>query len=167
MESLIHVVAAAFVGVGATVVLDIYALLLQQFFGVPMTNWAMVGRWVGLMPRGRFVQPCLAQADMVSGELALGWVVHYLIGAGYGLALAMIYGVGWFLSPSLGEPVLLSLVLLVLPFFVMMPGMGMGIAASRTPTPNIARFKSVLGHSVFGVGMYLSAILVAPLLELV
>ena len=37
---------------------------------------------------------------------------------------------------------ILALALLVLPYFVMMPGMGMGIAASRTP---------------FGCGMYLTA----------
>jgi len=46
---------------------------------------------------------------------------------------------------------------LVLPYFVMMPGMGMGIAASRTPKPNVARLKSVAAHSMFGIGMYLTA----------
>ena len=52
---------------------------------------------------------------------------------------------------------ILALALLVLPYFVMMPGMGMGIAASRTPKPNVARLKSLVGHSVFGCGMYLTA----------
>lgn len=52
-------------------------------------------------------------------------------------------------------------VLLVAPYFMMMPGMGMGIAGSRTPKPNITRLKSVMGHSVFGVGMYATAVVLA------
>jgi hypothetical protein len=51
--------------------------------------------------------------------------------------------------------------LFVLPCLVMMPGMGMGIAASRTPTPNVARLKGVARHSVFGVGTYPRSGLVA------
>ena len=55
------------------------------------------------------------------------------------------------------ESLRLSGLVLVLPYFVMMPGMGMGIAASRTPKPNVARLKSVAAHSMFGIGMYLTA----------
>lgn len=40
---------------------------------------------------------------------------------------------------------------------MMMPGMGAGVLASKTPRPNVARFKSVVGHSIFGLGMYLTA----------
>jgi hypothetical protein len=52
-------------------------------------------------------------------------------------------------------------VLLVAPYFMMMPGMGMGIAGSRTPKPNVTRLKSVMGHSVFGLGMYATAMALA------
>jgi hypothetical protein len=151
------IVRAVLVGIGGTVVLDLYAFLLQRFFGVPATNWAMVGRWVGHMPKGRFVQPNLGRTDPVPGEHALGWIVHYVIGSAYGLLLVAIWGAGWLREPGIGAPLILALALLVLPYFVMMPGMGMGIAASRTPKPNVARLKSVAGHSVFGIGMYLTA----------
>jgi len=43
------------------------------------------------------------------------------------------------------------------PFFLMQPGMGAGIAASRTPRPNAARLQSLLTHAVFGLGLYVSA----------
>jgi hypothetical protein len=52
---------------------------------------------------------------------------------------------------------ILALVMLVLPYFVMMPGMDMGIPESRAPKPNVTRLKSVIGHSIFGIGMYLTA----------
>ena len=35
--------------------------------------------------------------------------------------------------------------------------MGAGVAASRTPHPNAARLRSVVTHTVYGVGLYLAA----------
>ncbi len=154
-------IRAILVGVGGTLVLDAYAWVLVNFFKVPMTNWAMVGRWIGLMPRGKFIQPQLGEASEIRGEWAIGLGFHYVIGAGYGLLLVAIWGADWLLHPTIFEPMLLALVLLVLPYFIMMPGMGMGIAASRTSNPNVARLKSFASHSVFGCGMYLTALLIA------
>jgi hypothetical protein len=46
-EFILHVV---FIGVGATIVMDLWALLLRQF-GIPSLNFAFVGRWIGWHPR--------------------------------------------------------------------------------------------------------------------
>jgi hypothetical protein len=47
------------------------------------------------------------------------------------------------------------------PLFVMQPAMGMGIAASKTPNPATARLRSLVVHAAFGVGLYVSALLLA------
>jgi len=52
-------------------------------------------------------------------------------------------------------------VLLVAPYLIMMPGTGMGVAGSRTAKPNVTRLESVMGHSVFGLGMYATGRLLA------
>ncbi|NKJ02031.1 DUF2938 family protein [Novosphingobium sp. SG707] len=148
---------AALTGVGATTLLDLWALALTRGFGVKATDWAMVGRWLGHMPRGRFVQPDLSGAKPVAAEAALGWAAHYVIGAGYGLLLLVLAGRSWFDHPSVLAAMLLSWALLAAPFFVMMPGMGMGIAGAGTPSPGIARLKSLAGHTVFGLGLYATA----------
>jgi hypothetical protein len=57
----------------------------------------------------------------------------------------------------------IGLITLSAPFFVMQPAMGAGIAASKTPAPNVARLRSLMTHTVFGVGLYLSAALLALL----
>ena len=54
---------------------------------------------------------------------------------------------------------IVGLVTLVAPFFIMQPGMGLGIAASKTPNPNAARLKSIASHMVYGIGLYGSALL--------
>jgi hypothetical protein len=45
-----------------------------------------------------------------------------------------------------------------IPYFIMQPALGLGIAAAKTPHPNQARLKSLVTHTVFGVGLYLSAL---------
>ena len=112
----------------------------------------MVGRWFGNMAHGQFVQVAMSEAVPVKGELAIGWIAHYALG----------WGKVWLERPTLLPPMILAWVLLVAPYLMMMPGMGMGIAGSRTPKPNVTRLKSVMGHSVFGLGMYATGRLLAP-----
>lgn len=160
MDGMEIIIRAALVGIGGTMVLDVYSLLMQRFFGVPATNWAMVGRWVGHMPAGRFLHENIGKAAPVSGELAIGWIVHYVIGIAYGLLLVGLWGAEWLREPTLLPPMILALGLLVAPYFIMMPGMGSGIAGAKTPKPNVTRLKSAVGHSVFGLGMYVTALVI-------
>ena len=43
----------------------------------------------------------------------------------------------------------------------MQPAMGSGFAASRTPTPLKNCLRSLANHTVFGLGLYLSALVIA------
>lgn len=156
-----HLFAFALVGIGGTVALDLWALLLSRTLNIPPVNWPLVGRWIGHMARGRFVHDSIAKAGPLSGEAIIGWAVHYLIGIGYGLLMLAIWGPIWINHPTLLPPLLVSWVLLIPPFLVMMPGMGSGIAGRNTPKPNITRLKSVIGHSVFGIGMFATATAIA------
>lgn len=149
--------SASLVGIGGTVALDAWAALLQYMFRTPATNWAMVGRWLGHMPEGQFRHENMGAVEPVRGEAAIGWLFHYAIGIGYGLLLVAIAGSGWLAQPRVLPAVLLSLALLAAPWFVMMPGLGLGVAGARTPKPNVTRLKSVLGHTMFGLGMYATA----------
>jgi len=154
---------AILIGFGGTVALDVWALLVQRFTGSPAVNWAMVGRWLGHMPKGRFVLRQPGAARPVPGESIIGWSAHYVIGAGYGLAVLGVSGPGWFAAPTPWAPLLVSWALLIAPYFIMMPGMGTGVAGSKTPCPNRTRLKSLAGHTAFGVGMYGSALLLTAL----
>ena len=156
-ETLLRAVA---VGIGGTVVLDLWAILLEKTAGIAATNWAMVGRWAGHLPQGRFIHPSIAAATPVPGEGAIGWAVHYFTGIVYGVLLIGLCGETWLNAPTLAPPVLLAIVLLVAPFFILQPGMGLGVAACKTPKPWAARLKSLMAHTAFGIGMYLTAWLV-------
>jgi hypothetical protein len=160
-----YLVFGALIGAGATALLDVWIALLKLAFGQPSRNWAMVGRWVGYWPDGRFVHQNIAAAAPVRGELALGWAFHYFVGMAHGVLLLAIWGLGWVRHPTLLPGLVIGLALLVAPFFVMDPALGAGIAASRSAHPTAARARSVMNHTVFGLGLYLSAWFVARMIS--
>jgi hypothetical protein len=43
-------IRVALIGIGATLVLDIWSLGLQTFFRLPFPNYPMIGRWIGYFP---------------------------------------------------------------------------------------------------------------------
>lgn len=146
------------IGSVATLLMDGWALLLKRVFGVPSLDYALVGRWIGHMRQGRFCHPAIGKAAPVPGERALGWIAHYLIGIGFAAALLVLSGPDWLSRPGPLPALLFGLVTVALPYLVMQPALGLGIAASRTPAPGKARVKSLATHLVFGFGLYLGAL---------
>ena len=160
-EGVEFIVRAVLIGAGATVILDGWALLVTRAYGAPAPRWDLVGRWVAGLPRGRFVLTNPGASPPVRGDLALGWLVHYAIGIGYAALLLAVAGLGWARQPTLGPALLCALLTLAAPFLVLQPGMGAGIAASKTPDPTAARLKSAIGHTVFWLGLYGAALVMA------
>lgn len=148
------------IGVLATLAMDVWSLLLRRVFGIVPLDFAMVGRWLGHMPAGRFAHAGIGRAAPVRGERALGWLAHYAIGVAFAAGLVGLAGPTWLASPTLLPALAFGVVTVVMPFFVMQPALGAGIAASRTPNPTQARLRSLVTHSVFGVGLYVGAWLV-------
>ncbi len=152
-----HLVAAvAFIGIGATAVMDAWLLLLSRL-GVPSAGFAMVGRWIGHMPRGRFAHDAIAKAAPVRNELGLGWLTHYAVGIAYAALLVALQGSAWLDQPTILPAVTVGVATLAAPWFLMQPAMGSGFMASKTPSPLRNSLRSLANHTVFGVGLYLAA----------
>jgi hypothetical protein len=152
---------AFLMGVGATVLLDLWAQLLRVTFGIATPPWHFVGRWFAGMPGGRFVQSDgIMQSPAVDGELTIGWVMHYVIGVLFAAALLAIWGVDWVHAPRFAPALVVGLVTVGAGWFILQPGMGVGVACSGAPKPNVARLLNIAGHVVFAIGLYGSALLV-------
>ncbi|HDR9499245.1 DUF2938 domain-containing protein [Burkholderia cepacia] len=151
------------IGTGATLVMDLWALLRRRAFGIPSLDYALVGRWIGHMMQGRFRHVSIAAAPPVSGERTLGWIAHYAIGIAYAALPVAIAGTAWIGTPTPLPALVAGIASVVAPFFVMQPAFGLGIAASRTPHPGVARRRSVIAHLSYGVGLYLAAFTLAAL----
>ena len=147
------------IGIGATALFDLWGLALHLVFGLPAPAWSMGGRWFAHVARGLVWHDDIARSAPVAGEAAIGWVGHYAVGVVYAAALLAIWGMGWAASPTPGPALIVGVVTISAGWFLMSPGMGGGIAAARAANPARARAMGLLAHVVFGLGLYLTALL--------
>ena len=148
-------------GVVATALIDVWALALHRFFGLPKPNWGLVGRWFGHLTRGVFVHDDIAAAKPWPNELALGWVMHYVVGILYGLLLFAVTSAEWRTHPTFLPALIVGIVTMGAGWFILQPGMGAGIAASKRPNPWTVRGLNLANHTVFGIGLWIGALMVA------
>lgn len=155
-----------FIGVGATVVMDLFAFAQKHLLGISSLDYALVGRWIVGLKEGKIDHDPIGRSPPVAGEMAIGWIAHYLVGIVFAGLLITVAGEGWLSEPLLGIAILIGLMTVAAPFLILQPGMGAGVAASRLPKPTVARTRSVIAHLSFGVGLYLAGLvstILAPL----
>lgn len=149
-----HVVLPIVVGAGATALLDVWNVMLKRVFGVASLDYCLLGRWVTHMPTGVFRHKHIGQSSAGAFECVLGWLMHYGIGAALALAFVFIAGSSWLVRPTLAPAVVFGIATVILPFFVLQPALGFGVASAKARSPLQARVKSLTTHAVYGLGLY-------------
>jgi hypothetical protein len=157
----VNVVEAVLVGLGATLVIDLWALFLRRAFSIPSLNYCLLGRWVLYIPEGKIMHESITTTSRKPHECAVGWITHYLIGTAFALLFVLLASDSWLAHPRLLPAVAFGIATTLVPFFTMQPSFGLGVAASKTPNPTRARLKSLMTHTVFGVGLYVWAYLLS------
>lgn len=147
------------IGIGATVLMDIWAILLAQFPGESMPNWAPVGRWFCHLPRGTVFHPNIGASAPYPNESAIGWIGHYAIGILYGVIFLLVMGHDWLAHPTFLAAWIWGIITVAAGWFLLQPGLGMGWAASKTANPTKVRVMNLVAHSWFAVGLYGTAFL--------
>ena len=160
-----HIVGALAIGVGATLVMDLWNLFLERTFGIPSLDYCLLGRWLRHMPGGTLRHASIAAATRKPLECTVGWFAHYSIGVVFALVFLVLASGDWLARPTLLPALLYGVGTVVFPFFILQPSLGLGIAASRAPRPSRARLKSLVTHTVFGVGLYVCALGTAEIIR--
>lgn len=150
-----------FIGVGATLAMDLGAIVQNRVWNLPLPNWAMPGRWFAHVFKGKIFHQDIAQADEVSGELVLGWLFHYGVGISYGILFLSIVGTEWLLEPDFLSAWVFAIATIAAGWFILQPGMGLGWAARNTPAPWTSRGLGLIAHTVFGLGLWASGLLIS------
>ncbi|MDR7133213.1 hypothetical protein J2X06_000397 [Lysobacter niastensis] len=148
---------AASIGTGATVLMDVWTVVRRHMFKVPALDYALVGRWLLYLSRGRWRHDPIASTQPVAGERPVGWIAHYLTGIVFAVVLVAFAGPAWIEQPTIGPAMAVGVGSVVAPFFLLQPALGAGVAGSRTARPAMARLHSLMTHAIFGLGLYASA----------
>jgi Protein of unknown function (DUF2938) len=155
---MIFVTASLFIGTGATALFDLWGLVRAKATGQAAPDWRLPGRWFSHALRGHVFHDDIAAAPPVPREQLWGWLGHYAVGVLFAAGLLTLWGMGWAASPTLGPALIVGVGTIALGWFLMSPGMGNGWAASRSATPWRNRARGLFAHVVFGLGLYLSAL---------
>src|SRR5437764_13574695 len=131
-----YLLSAVVVGLGATLFMDVLALLMKRAFSIPSANYCLVGRWLRHMPGGTFKHASIAAAPQKRSECTVGWIAHYVIGTVYALVLVAVVSGSWLARPTLLPAVLFGIGSVLMPYLIMQPSFGLGVFASRTPNPS-------------------------------
>lgn len=150
---------AILIGLGATLTFDLWGQFLKYVFKITPSNICLIGRWIRYMPEGIFVHSNISTARKKRGECTVGWVLHYMIGIMFAIVFALIVGNQWMYHPTFVPAISFGLGTVAAPLFIMQPAFGFGFAATKTSKPMQAIIRSVMNHSVFGVGLYVFALL--------
>jgi len=152
------ILGAIAIGIGATLAMDLWNLFLKRTFSIPSLNYCLLGRWLRHMPEGTFRHVSIAAAPAKPLECTVGRIAHYTIGVVLALVFVAFTSGDWLARPTVLPALLYGIGTVVFPFFIMQPSLGFGVAASRTPNPTQARLKSLVTHTVFGLGLYVCAL---------
>jgi len=148
------------IGAGATLLMDLWLVLLWRAFGESKFSVVPMGRWFGHLFRGRVAHVDIAASEPLVYEQPLGWLFHYGVGMLYGVILTLLAGPGWTAHPTFLPAWILGIVTVGAGWFILQPGLGLGWAASRTPRPNKVRLLNLLAHTVFAIGLWGTALLI-------
>jgi hypothetical protein len=155
----LSLISAIFIGIGATLTFDLWALFLKLAFKITPSNICIVGRWLRYMPEGILKHSNIISSPPKSGECAVGWIAHYLFGITFAIVFVGLAGNNWIQHPTLIPAIIYGIATVLAPFFIMQPSFGFGFAASKTSNPSQARIRSLMNHTAFGAGLYLFALL--------
>jgi hypothetical protein len=156
-----NLLSAALLGLGATLTFDLWGLFLKYAFKIRPSNICLVGRWMLYMSTGTFRHANMLSTPGKKGECIIGWLAHYLIGITFAAIFLALTGSHWLQEPALIPALIYGAVTVLAPLFIMQPSFGFGFAASRLPNPRQARLRSIMNHIAFGLGLYLSAIIIS------
>lgn len=153
-----HIVVTITVGFGATFLVDLWNMFLNRAFSIRSLNYCLLGRWLRHMAEGTFRHASITDAPQKPFECAVGWMAHYTIGIVLALVFVLFAPADWLAQPTLVPALLYGIGTVIFPFFILQPSFGLGIASSKTPNPTQARLKSLMTHTVFGVGLWVCAL---------
>jgi len=144
------------IGIGATLLTDLWSALLRHL-GVATLNYAMLGRWCMHWKSGIWFHESIRDAASAPGEKLVGWILHYLTGVFFAMLFVYMAEPRWIAVPTLGPALVFGGVTVLVPWLVLQPALGAGLASANTPHPWRSRATGLATHLVFGSGLYLCA----------
>lgn len=144
-------------GIVGALLMDLAEMLAARHGISSGVNVALVGRWALALARGVWRHADIRTTPPNRHEVVAGWLFHLGIGGGM---VALLLPIVWQLGrlPTLPTTLLpylfFGLATSALPWFILLPSFGWGVAGRRGPAGSNALLASPLSHLPYGFGIW-------------
>lgn len=147
-------------GIFATYLMDLLAgILAKRKLIYPFISQEAIGRWFLYTIKGKLVHEDINESPKLKNEKLWCLISHYLIG----IALAGTYLVLDLKVSLIHEFVWMSLVFgiatVCFPWFWLLPSIGFGVMASKSPNRSLIIRTNLINHTNFGLGLLIWIVL--------
>jgi hypothetical protein len=150
------VIEMILMGIFATFFMDYLAgILARRKLIYPFISPESIGRWFLYIFRGKLIHKDINQTPELKNEKLWCLISHYLIG----IALAGVYLFLESIVPILQEqiwmPLMFGIATVLFPWFWLLPSIGLGFMASKSPNRSLIIRTNLANHTNFGLGLFI------------
>src|SRR5215469_8887673 len=149
------------IGILATITMDVLSITALKLGLIAFLPPRLTGRWFASLARGQFLHSDIGRVPPINYEMAIALPMHYIVG----ITLALLYLLlvsALRLSPrNLITVLAFALCTNVLPWLLMFPSMGYGWFGTHGPPGTRLFFSSLITHSFYGLGLWMSVLLLS------
>lgn len=147
---------AVFCGIISTITMDLGSVILTQVRMTDYVQFRMIGRYANGFLRGRLLYDNPMSVEATRFEFAKGIVGHYLIGVFLASLFIFIIAQIKLNAHLLIQAIGYGVISLAIPWVLLSPALGLGLAAKKVPEPNRSKMlrANVVNHVLYGIGLY-------------
>lgn len=141
-------------GIFATFLMDFLAgILAKRKLIYPFISPEAIGRWFLYIFRGKLIHKDINKTPKLKNEKLWCLISHYLIG----IALSGVYLVLESNQPvirgHIWMPLMFGIATVLFPWFWLLPSIGIGFMASKSPNRSQIIRTNLINHTNFGIGL--------------
>ena len=150
------ILESVLMGTFATFFMDfLTGFLAKRKLIYPFIEPEAIGRWFLYIFRGKFIHKDINQTPTLKNEKLWCLISHYLIG----IVLAGIYLFLASNEPIIGDqmwmPLFFGVATVFFPWFWLLPSIGLGFMASKSPNRTLIIRTNLINHTNFGLGLFI------------
>jgi Protein of unknown function (DUF2938) len=154
------IIEAVLMGIFATFFMDFLAgILAKRNIIYPFISPEAVGRWFLYIFKGKLIHKDINQTPVLKNEKLWCLISHYLIGITLSGVYLLIGSNFAIVRDHLLMPLLFGIATVFFPWFWLLPSIGIGFMASKSPKRSQIIRTNLINHTNFGFGLLIWIVL--------
>jgi hypothetical protein len=154
------IIEAVIMGAFATFFMDSFAgILARRKIIYPFISSETIGRWFLYIFKGKLIHEDINETPSLKYEKIWCPISHYLIGVALAVAYLVLDSNIEFVRENSWMSLVFGIITVCFPWFWLLPSIGMGIMASKSPMRSQIIRTNFINHTNYGIGLLIWIVL--------